>query len=199
MLYLLVNKSKEFVAFIQYPERVDLQTYLKPFFSSYFFLNPVFKIFPVKPYRTHPSSNIQSSATQKCCGVVFFFFFCIFFFTISFFSIEKFVILRVKNFIPFYCICRDVITQNLNSLLRLVVAKWTFAVWFHAKFSESELEGDQSRPLWGTVAMTSMTLPPSKTNLVLLRYSVTQSLCNSSFGDIVLDSFNMVYGDEGSI
>ena len=30
-------------------------------------------------------------------------------------------------------------------------------------------------------------------------YSVTQSLCNSSLGDVVLDSFNMVYGDEGSI
>ena len=30
-------------------------------------------------------------------------------------------------------------------------------------------------------------------------YSVTQSLCNSSFGDVVLDSFNMVYGDEGRI
>ena len=27
---------------------------------------------------------------------------------------------------------RNVKPQNLNSLLRLVVAKWTFAVWFHA-------------------------------------------------------------------
>ena len=39
----------------------------------------------VKPYRTPPSCNIQSSATQKCCGLVFFFFFCIIFFTILFF------------------------------------------------------------------------------------------------------------------
>ena len=30
-------------------------------------------------------------------------------------------------------------------------------------------------------------------------YSVTQSLCNSSLGDVVLDSSIMVYGDEGSI
>ena len=32
-----------------------------------------------------------------------------------------------------------------------------------------------------------------------LSYSVTQSLCNSLLGDVVLDSFNMVHGDEGSI
>ena len=38
----------------------------------------------------------------------------------------------VLNIIPYYCIYRNVIPQNLNSLLRLVVAKWTFAVWFHA-------------------------------------------------------------------
>ena len=49
-------------------------------------------------------------------------------------SIKKFVILRVKYVIPYYCIYRNVIPQNLNSLLRLVVAKWTFAVWFHAEF-----------------------------------------------------------------
>ena len=30
-------------------------------------------------------------------------------------------------------------------------------------------------------------------------YSVTQSLCNSLLGDVVLDSFNMVNGDEDSI
>ena len=88
--------------------------------------------FPVKPYRTPPASNIQSSATQKCCRMAFFFFFCIIFFTIRFFSIEKFVILRVKHFIYYYCIYRIVIPQNLNLLLRLVVAKWTFAVWFYA-------------------------------------------------------------------
>ena len=41
-------------------------------------------------------------------------------------------ILRVKYFIPYYCIYRNMIPQNLNSLLRLVVAKWTYAVWFHA-------------------------------------------------------------------
>ena len=53
---------------------------------------------PVKPYRTPPSRNIETSATLKCCGVVFYFFLCIFFFTICFFSIEKFVILRVKYY-----------------------------------------------------------------------------------------------------
>ena len=36
------------------------------------------------------------------------------------------------NIIPYNCFYRNVIPQNLNSLLRLVVAKWTFAVWFHA-------------------------------------------------------------------
>ena len=41
-------------------------------------------------------------------------------------------ILRVNYFIPYYCIYRNVMPQNLNSLLGLVVAKWTFAVWFHA-------------------------------------------------------------------
>ena len=30
-------------------------------------------------------------------------------------------------------------------------------------------------------------------------YSVTQSLSNSLLGDVVLNSFNMVYGDENSI
>ena len=55
---------------------------------------------PVKPYRTPPSSNTQSSATQKCCGVVCFF--CIFFYNNFYFSIEKFVILCVKYFIPCY-------------------------------------------------------------------------------------------------
>ena len=91
------------------------------------------KLDPVRPCRTPPSSKIQSLATQKCCGVVFSFSFCIIFFTIRFFSIENFVILRFKYFIPYYCIYTNVIPQNLNSLLRLVVAKWTFAVWFHAK------------------------------------------------------------------
>ena len=56
--------------------------------------------FPVKPYRTPPSSNIQYSATQKFCGVFFFFFFCIFFYSTFFFSIEKIVILGVKNIYP---------------------------------------------------------------------------------------------------
>ena len=89
-------------------------------------------IVPVKPYRTPPSSSIQSSATQKCCGVVFIIFFCTIIFYNTFILIEKFVIFCVKYFIPHYCIYRNVIPQNLNSLLRLVVAKWTFAVWFHA-------------------------------------------------------------------
>ena len=31
-----------------------------------------------------------------------------------------------------YCIYRNVIPHNLNWLLRMEVAKWTFAVWFHA-------------------------------------------------------------------
>ena len=38
-----------------------------------------------------------------------------------------------------YCIYKNVIPQNLNSLLRLVVAKWTFAVWFHASRSGDQL------------------------------------------------------------
>ena len=53
-------------------------------------------LFPVKPYRTPPSSNIQFSATQKCCGVVYFFFFCIFYFTIRFF--------QLKNSFSFFCL-----------------------------------------------------------------------------------------------
>ena len=45
----------------------------------------------VKPYRTPPSSNIQSSATQN--------FFCIIsFYNIIFFPIGKFVILRAKYY-----------------------------------------------------------------------------------------------------
>ena len=48
-----------------------------------------------------------------------------------FFSIEKFVFCML-NIILYFCIYRNVIPQNLNLLLRLVVAKWTFAVWFHA-------------------------------------------------------------------
>ena len=75
---------------------------------------------PVKPYRTPPFSNIQSSATQKCFGVIFFSFFCIVIFTILFFSFEKSVILRVKYFIPYF------------ASTEYVVAKWIFAVWFQA-------------------------------------------------------------------
>ena len=87
------------------------------------------QVLPVKPYRIPPSSNIQSTATQKCCGLVSF---SLYVFTVRFFLIEKFIILRVKYVIPYYCIYTNVIPQNLNSLLRLMVAKWTFAVWFHA-------------------------------------------------------------------
>ena len=54
-----------------------------------------------------------------------------FFFIILFFSIEKFIILRVEYVIPYYCIYKNVIPQNMNSLLRLVVAEWTFSVWFN--------------------------------------------------------------------
>ena len=60
--------------------------------------------------------------------MVSFFFFCIFFLQYVFLSIEKFVILCVKYFIPYYCIYRNEISQNLNSLLRLLVANVTFAV-----------------------------------------------------------------------
>ena len=42
---------------------------------------------PVKPYRTPPFSNMQSSATQKCCGLVFFSVY--FFLTIRFFSLKN--------------------------------------------------------------------------------------------------------------
>ena len=44
---------------------------------------------------------------------------------------------------------------------------------------------------------------PREGNLVprqlLLKYSVTQSLCNNLYGDVVLDNFNTVYSDEDSI
>ena len=72
---------------------------------------------PVKPYRTPPSSNTQSSATQKCCGVVYFVFFCIIIFTVRFFFNWKFIILCVKCFILYYYIYRNVIPQYLNSLI----------------------------------------------------------------------------------
>ena len=89
---------------------------------------------PVKQYRTPPSMttyNLQQN--RNVVRWLSFSFFCIIFFLqYVFFSIEKFVILSAKYFIPKYCIYRNVIPQNLNSLLRLVVAKWTFAVWFHA-------------------------------------------------------------------
>ena len=86
---------------------------------------------PIKPYRTPPSSNIQSSATQKCCGVVFFF--CIIFLYSTFFFNWKIRYFACEIFYPLLLhLYRNVIPQNLNSLLRLVVAKWTFAVWFHA-------------------------------------------------------------------
>ena len=42
----------------------------------------------------------------------------------------------------------------------------------------------------------ALQFPKSKTSQI--RYSVTQSLCNSLLGDVVLDSFNEVYRDEDS-
>ena len=40
----------------------------------------------------------------------------------------------------------------------------------------------------------------SRRNTTILKiYSVTQSLSNSFLGDVVLDSFNMVYRDEDGI
>ena len=99
--------------------------------------------FTVKPYRTPPSRNIQSSATQKCCGMAFFSFFLYIF--ILQYSIFQLNFLRVKYFIPYYCIYRNVIPQNLNSLLRLVVAKQPFAVWFHAVSGPGDEPGDVPR------------------------------------------------------
>ena len=88
----------------------------------------------VKPYRTPPSATYNLQQHRNVVGWFYFPLLCIFFFvTIClFFQLKKFVILRVKYLIPNYCIYRNVVPQNLNSLLRQVVAKWTFAVWFHA-------------------------------------------------------------------
>ena len=87
---------------------------------------------PVKPYRTPPSSNIQSSAKQNVVGWFFFLVMYNFLLQYNFFFQLKNSFFGNLNIILYYCIYRNVIPQNLNSLLRLVVAKWTFAVWFHA-------------------------------------------------------------------
>ena len=49
------------------------------------------------------------------------------------------------------------------------------------------------------LGMTCQKCVKSIESKVIFIYSVTQSLCNSSLGDVVLDSSNMVYGDEDSI
>ena len=57
-------------------------------------------VYPVKPYRTPPSSNKQSSATQKCCGVILFLFLYIFFYNIYIFfncKISYFVSLNTAS------------------------------------------------------------------------------------------------------
>ena len=97
------------------------------------FVNILMKKMPHKTIQNTLFQHHTIFSNTEMLWVVFFFFFCIIFFTILFFSIEKFVILRIKYLIPYYCIYRNVTLQNLNSLLRLVVAKWTFTVWFHAK------------------------------------------------------------------
>ena len=79
------------------------------------------------PFQQHP---IFSNTEMLWGGFLFMYNFFLHY--VSF--IEKFVILRVKYFIPYYCIYRNVIPQNLNSLLRPGVAVWTLAVWFHAFF-----------------------------------------------------------------
>ena len=84
-----------------------------------------FKTIQNTPFQQH---TIFSNTEMLWVGFLFLFLYNFFYNT--FFSIEKFIILRVKYFIPNYCIYRNVIPQNLNSLLRLVVAVWTFAVWF---------------------------------------------------------------------
>ena len=89
-----------------------------------------------KAHKTIQNTPFQQhtifSNTEMLWGGFLFLFLYNFFYNI-FFSIEKFVILCVKYFIPYYCIYRNMVPQSLNSLLRLVVAKWTFVVWFHTK------------------------------------------------------------------
>ena len=64
--------------------------------------------------------------------VVFFFSFCIFFLQDYFFIQLKNSLFCMLNIIPYYCIYRNVLPQNLNLLLTLGVARWIFAVWFHS-------------------------------------------------------------------
>ena len=59
----------------------------------------------VKPYRTPPPSNLQSSATQESCGVVFIFFFCIIFFYNSFFFNWKIRFHSLVNIDQYFFIC----------------------------------------------------------------------------------------------
>ena len=108
--------------------------------TSYFLLR-------VKPYRTPPPSNIQSSATQESCGVVFIFFFCIIFLQYIFFQLKNSFSFSCQSrsiFFLYVFIYRNVIPRNLNSLLRPDVAVLTLAVWFtseeYAEFLKFNLD-----------------------------------------------------------
>ena len=94
---------------------------------------------PRKPYRTPPTGNIQSSATQKCCGRFSFsfsvYFFLQYFFFIwhicfhSFFNLDKYFFLYIffRNLHLLKC------ETPKFEFFAEVVAKCTFAVWFHAQ------------------------------------------------------------------
>ena len=82
-------------------------------------------------------------------GFLFLFLYDYFFTLLFFFSIEN-SLFCVLNIIPYYCIYRNVIPQNLNSLLRLVVAKWTFAVWFNACYTSI------FRDIWNVVLQNDL-------------------------------------------
>ena len=95
----------------------------------------------VKPYRTHPSSNIQSSVTQKCCGVELMIYFVNkFFIKNKIFSLRKCwfkpkEFMKIQNISRFYL--QNFRPHNLKWVAEIAVAEWTFAVRFHAQREQS--------------------------------------------------------------
>ena len=90
----------------------------------------------VKPYRTPPSSNCICSATRICCGVELIICFVYkFFLKNKIFSVRK-CWYKLKKLWKFKiypdCIYRMNRPRNLKLVAKIAVAKWTFAVRFHA-------------------------------------------------------------------
>ena len=89
------------------------------------------------PYKTIQNTPFKQhtifSNTEMLCGGFLLLFLYIFLQYVFFFNWKSGFHSFINLDIFFFYIYRNVIPQNLNSLLRLVVAKRTFAVCFHAK------------------------------------------------------------------